>query len=118
MSWKLDKILFVSQRFASCNVYYLKTFASSECLKQTSTLQTFAFIENWMKYYVVSSFVTYGGCLVAARARKNKNTIVRNSFSAVVYTVCNITHTIEKTIAALSVGSENFFRCFYMKEHH
>ena len=45
-----------------------------------------------------------------------KNTIVRNSFSAIVYTACNITHTIEKPIAALSVSSENFFfRWFYMK---
>ena len=42
-------------------------------------------------------------------ASKIKNTIVRNSFSAVVYTACNITHTIEKPIAALSVSSENFF---------
>ena len=40
---------------------------------------------------------------------KIKNTIVRNSFSAVVYTACNITHTIEKPIAALTVSSENFF---------
>ena len=55
-----NKILFDSQRFASCNIYYLKTYASTECLKQTSTLQTFAFIMNWMKYHVVSSFVTYG----------------------------------------------------------
>ena len=49
-----------SQRFASCNIYYLKTYASTECLKQTSTLQTFAFIMNWMKYHVISSVVTYG----------------------------------------------------------
>ena len=49
---------------------------------------------------------------------KIQNTVVRNSFSAVEYTACNITHTIEKPIAALSVSSENFFfRCFYMKEH-
>ena len=41
--------------------------------------------------------------------QKLKNTIVRNSFSAVVYTACSITHTIEKPIAALSVSSENFF---------
>ena len=38
-----------------------------------------------------------------------KNTIVRNSFSAVVYTACNITHTIEKHIAELAVSSESFF---------
>ena len=38
-----------------------------------------------------------------------KNTIVRNSFSAVAYTACNITHTIEKHIAAFFVSSENFF---------
>ena len=51
---------------------------------------------------------------------KIENTIIRNSFSAVVYTACNITHTIEKPIAALSVSSEKrlCFRCFYMKEHH
>ena len=42
-------------------------------------------------------------------ASKIKNTIVQNSFSAVVYTACNITHTIEKPIAALSVSSEFFF---------
>ena len=35
--------------------------------------------------------------------------MVRNSFSPVVYTACNITHIIEKPIAALSVRSENFF---------
>ena len=40
---------------------------------------------------------------------KIKNTIVPNSISSVVYTACNITHTIEKPIAALSVSSENFF---------
>ena len=94
-------------RFASCNIYYLKTYASTECLKQPSTLLTFAFIMNWMKYHVVSSFVTYGSFFVSARGIKN--TIVRNSFSAVVYTACKITHTIEKPIAALSVSSENFF---------
>ena len=86
---------------------------STECLKQTSTLQTFAFIMNWMKYHVVSSFVTYGSFFVSCqhKASKIKNTIVRNSFSAVhvVYTACNITHTNEKPIAALSVSSENFF---------
>ena len=109
MTWKLYKILFDSQRFASCNIYYLKTYASTECLKQTSTLQTFAFIMNWMKYHVVSSVVTYGSFFVSARAIKSKNTIVRNSFSAVVYTASNITHTIEKPIAELSVSSENFF---------
>ena len=42
-------------------------------------------------------------------ASKIKNTIVRNSFSSVVYTACNITHTVEKPFAALSVSSENFF---------
>ena len=79
----------------------------NECLKQTSTLQNFAFVMKWMKYHVVSSFVTYGSFFMPARGIKN--TIVRNSFSAVVYTACNITHTIEKPIAALSVGSESFF---------
>ena len=42
-----------------------------ECLKQTSTLQTFAFIMNWMEYHVVSSFVTYGSFFVSARGAKN-----------------------------------------------
>ena len=56
--------------------------------------------------------------LCQQEAPKIKNAIVRNSFSAVVYTACNITHTIENPIAALSVNSENFFRWFYMKEHH
>ena len=70
LTWKLYKILFDSQRFASCNIYYLKTYASTECLKQTSTLQTFAFIMNWMKYHVVSSFVTYGSFFVSARGIK------------------------------------------------
>ena len=78
--------------------------------KQTSTLQTFAFIMNWTKYHVVSSFVTYGSFFLCQHeASKIKNTIVRNSFTAVVYTACNITQTIEKPIAALSVSSENFF---------
>ena len=47
---------------------------------------------------------------VSTRHQKIKNTVVRNSFSAVVHTACDITHTIEKTIAALSVSSETFFR--------
>ena len=59
-----------------------------------------------------------GAFLCQHEASKIKNTVVRNSFSAVVYTACNITHTIEKPIAAPSVSSENFFRWFYMKEHH
>ena len=46
---------------------------------------------------------------MSARAIKIKNTMVRNSFSVVVYTAFNITHTIEKPMAALSVSSENFF---------
>ena len=59
-----------------------------------------------------------GAVLFQHETSKIKNTIVRNSFSAVVYTACNITHTIEKPIAALSVSSDNFFHCFYTKEHH
>ena len=55
---------------------------------------------------------------ISTRHKKIKNTIVRNSFSPVVYTACNITHIIEKPIAALSVSSETFFRWFYMKEHN
>ena len=50
-----------------------------------------------------------GAFLCQHEASKITNTIVRNSFSAVVYRACNITHTIEKPIAALSVSSENFF---------
>ena len=50
-----------------------------------------------------------GAFLCQPEASKIKNTIVLNSFSAVVYIACNITHTIEKATAALSVSSENFF---------
>ena len=50
-----------------------------------------------------------GAFLFQHEASKIKNTIVRNSFSAVVYRACNLTHTIEKPIAVLSVSSENFF---------
>ena len=50
-----------------------------------------------------------GAFLCQHEASKIKNTIVWNYFSAVVYTACNITHTIEKPIAALSVSSEKFF---------
>ena len=88
-------------------------YDSTECLKQTSTLQTFAFIMNWMKYHVVSSFVTYGSFLCQHEASTIKSTIVRNPFSAVAYTAWNITHTIEKYIA-----QKTFFRWFYMQEHH
>ena len=54
-----------------------------------------------------------GAVLCQHEASKIKNTIVRNSFSAVVYTACNITHTIENPIAALSVSSENFLPLVY-----
>ena len=50
-----------------------------------------------------------GAFLCQHEASKIKNTIVRNYFSAVAYTACNITHTIEKNIAALSVSSEKKF---------
>ena len=50
-----------------------------------------------------------GAFLCQHEALKIKNTIVRNAFSAIVYTACNFTHTIEKPIATLSVSSENFF---------
>ena len=33
LTWKLDKIMFLSQRFASCNIYYSKAYASTEYLK-------------------------------------------------------------------------------------
>ena len=42
---KLLTILFVSQRFASCNIYNSKAHASTECLNK-SNLQTFAFAEK------------------------------------------------------------------------
>ena len=51
-----------------------------------------------------------GAFLCQHETSKIKNTIVRNSFSAVVYTACNITHIIEKPITALSVSSEK--NCF------
>ena len=54
-------------------------------------------------------FSRIGAFLCQHEASKIKITIVRNSFSAVVYIACNITHTIEKPIAALSDSSENFF---------
>ena len=47
-----------------------------------------------------------GAFMCQHEASKITNT---NSFSAVVYRACNITHTIEKPIAALSVSSDNFF---------
>ena len=50
-----------------------------------------------------------GAFLCQHETSKIKKTVVRNSFSAVVYTACNITHAIEKPIAALSVSSEDFF---------
>ena len=50
-----------------------------------------------------------GAFLCQQEASKITNTVVRNPFSAIVYRACNITHTIEKPIAALSVSSENFF---------
>ena len=56
----------------------------------------FIFCDEWQLFFCVST-----------RHQKIKNTIVRNSFSAVVYTACNIRHTIEKLIAVLSVSSEN-----------
>ena len=56
-----------------------------------------------------------GAFLCQHKASKIKTTIVWNSFSAVVYTPCNITHTIEKPIAALSVSSENFSLGFTWK---
>ena len=78
--------------------------------KQISTLQTFAFIMNLMKYQIVSSFVTYGSFFfVGTTHQKWKIQYSETFFSAVVYTACNITHTIEKPFAALSVSSENFF---------
>ena len=48
---------------------------------------------------------------VSTRYQKLKNTIhsPKHSFSAVVYTACNITHTIDKPIVALSISSENLF---------
>ena len=43
----------------------------------------------------------------------------KNSFSAVVYTACNITHTIEKNPLLRFLSAQKTFFCwFYMKEHH
>ena len=43
------------------------------------------------------------------------NTIVRNSFSAVVYRACNITHTIEKKpLLRFLSAQKTFFRWFYV----
>ena len=67
------------------------------------TLDCNIFIENWVKYHVVSSFVTYGNFMCQHEPSKIENTIVRNSFSAVVYTACNITHTIEKSFLPLLI---------------
>ena len=50
-----------------------------------------------------------GAFLCQQEASKIKNKIVRNPFSAIVYTAYNITHTIEKPFAALSISSETFF---------
>ena len=63
-------------------MYYLKPYASTECIKSKSTLQTIAFIENWMAYHVVSSFVTYGSFYVSAQATKLQQS--ETLFSAVV----------------------------------
>ena len=50
------------------------------------------------------------GAFLCQHEASKINTIVRNFFSAVVYnTACNITHTIEKPTAALSVSSEKNF---------
>ena len=70
-----------------------------------------------MKYHVISSFVTYGSFCVSARAiKKNKNTIVRNSFSAVQPATLP---THRKTYScAFCELRKHFFRCFNMKEHH
>ena len=54
-----------------------------------------------------------GAFLCQHEASKITNTIVRNSFSAVVYRACNITHTIEKPIATLSVSFSFFFSFFF-----
>ena len=42
------------------------------------------------------------------------NTIVRNSFFAVVYRACNITHTIENTLLRFLSAKKTFFRWFYV----
>ena len=56
-----------------------------------------------------------GAFLCQHEASKITNTIVRNYFSSVVYRACNITHTIEKPIAALSVSSEKKFPLVSMR---
>ena len=122
MIWKLYKILFDSQRFASCNIYYmyLKTYASMECSKQTSTLQTFAFIMNWMKYHVVSSFVTYGSfyCVSTRHQKLKKNNNPKLFFCCSIYSLQHYAHHRKTHCCAFCQLRKLFFRWFYMKAHH
>ena len=70
------------------------------------------YIVNWMTYHAVSSFVKYVSCYVSAQAIK----IQWSELLSRLYCLQQYAHHW-KPIAALSVSSENFFRCFYMKEH-
>ena len=84
-------------------MYYLNTYASTECLKQTSTLQTFAFIMNWMKYHFFFFFDVWELFCVSSRHQKYNSPKL---FFCCSITAYNTTHTIEKPIAALSVSSD------------
>ena len=66
---------------------------------------------TWWNIMLFHLLWRMGAFLCQHETSKIKNTIVRNYFSAVVYTACNITHTIENPLP-------RFFRCSYMKEHH
>ena len=94
----LYKILFDSQRFASCSIYYLKTYASTECLKQTSTLQTFAFIMNWMKIILFHLLWRIGPFLCQHETSKIKNTIDRHTFCCSIYSLQHYAHHRKTTL--------------------
>ena len=55
-----------------------------------------------------------GAFLCQHGASKITNTIVRNSFSAVVYRACNITHTIENPLLRFLSAQKTFFHWFYV----
>ena len=57
---------------------------------------------------ILHCFIFYDVWELFCVSTSHKTTIVRNSFSAVVYNACNITHTVEKPITVISVSSENF----------
>ena len=114
LTWKLYKILFDSQRFASCNIYYLKTYASTECLKQTSTLQTFAdeisccliFFDVWELF------------CVSTRHQKLKIQKSETTLFLLQYIQPATLRTPSKNpLLRFLSAQKTFFCCFYMKEH-